>query len=213
MTVSRAHRRGPSPSLAQDIHAPSPPVAHDVPAAAHSVNAADDRAPAGTARPAEAAMIPVSAPTPVSPAIPATHVIPVSEAHLLRTTVPAHPSRAAGVRAILAEHLTHLRLPPECRDNAVLATDELFANAVKHGSPDRANMITVTIEYTARELRVTVADSSSALPCPRTTDGAEESGRGLAIVAALADDWGTAPPDPGGSGKKVWFALVLQGMP
>lgn len=213
MTASRAHRRGPSPSLAQDMHAPPPPLARDVHASAHNVHAADDCAPAGQARSAEAAMIPVSPPTPVSSVDPVTHVMPVSEAHLLRTTVPAHPSRAAGVRAMLAEHLTHLRLPPECRDNAVLATDELFTNAVKHGSPDRGDIITVTIEYTGRELRVTVADSSPDLPHPRTADGAEESGRGLAIVAALAHDWGTAPPDPGEPGKKVWFALVLQGMP
>ncbi|GGN78809.1 hypothetical protein GCM10011579_062350 [Streptomyces albiflavescens] len=202
MTASRAHRRGPSPSLAQDVHAP-----------VHNVHPADDHAPVGRARPTEAATIPESPPTPASPLNPVTHAMPVSEAHLLRTTVPAHPSRAAGVRAMLAEHLTHLRLPPECLDNAVLATDELFVNAVQHGSPDRGNMITVTIEYTERELRVTVADSSPDLPCLRTPDGAEESGRGLAIVAALANDWGTAPPDPGGPGKKVWFALVLQGMP
>ncbi|WP_369243913.1 ATP-binding protein [Streptomyces sp. R41] len=202
MTASRAHRRGPSPSLAHDVHAP-----------AHNVHAADDHAPASRARPAEAATIPASPLTPTSPLTPVTPVMPVSEAHLLRTTVPAHPSRAAGVRAMLAEHLTHLRLPPECLDNAVLATDELFANAVKHGSPDRGDMITVTIEYTEPELRVTVADRSPDLPRLRTADGAEESGRGLAIVAALADDWGTALPDPGCPGKKVWFTLVLQGMP
>ncbi|PIB04480.1 MULTISPECIES: ATP-binding protein [Streptomyces] len=139
--------------------------------------------------------------------------MPVSKVHLLRSTFPAHPSRAAGVRAMLAEHLTHLRLPPEHRDSAVLATDELFANAVQHGSPDDDGTITVTIEYAESELRVTVADCSPALPRLCTADGAEESGRGLAIVAALADDWGTAPADPGSSGKKVWFTLTLRGRP
>ncbi|MFF4352977.1 ATP-binding protein [Streptomyces sp. NPDC001530] len=139
--------------------------------------------------------------------------MPVSKAHLLRTTVPAHPSRAAGVRTMLSEHLTHLRLPSEYVDNAVLATDELFANAVRHGSPDPGDTITVTIECTERELRVTVADRSSALPRLRTAGRTEESGRGLAIVAALTDDWGIAPPDPGTTGKKVWITLVLQGMP
>ncbi|MFC9843647.1 ATP-binding protein [Streptomyces sp. NPDC060223] len=181
MTASRAHRRGPSPSLARDVHS------------------ADDRAPAGRSRPAEAAV------TPVAP------LIPESRTHLLRTTVPAHPSRASGVRSMVAEYLMRLGVPPETVDNAVLATGELFANAIRHGSrPGAGDPITVTIECTQHELRVTVADRSSALPCPRTAEKAEESGRGLAIVAALADDWGIAPPEPGTTGKRVWFALALQ---
>lgn len=131
----------------------------------------------------------------------------------LRTTVRAHPSRAAGVRTMVAEHLAHLRLPPDPLDDAVLATDELFANAVGHGSPGPADTITVTLERTAHGLRVTVSDHSSDPPRARTADAAAESGRGLAIVAALADDWGVAPPDPGTTGKKVWFTLVLPRMP
>jgi len=112
---------------------------------------------------------------------------------------------------MVAEYLMRLRVPPESVDNAVLATGELFANAIRHGSrPGADDSITVTVECTRRDLRVTVADRSSALPRPRTAEGAEESGRGLAIVAALADDWGIAPPEPGTTGKRVWFALALQ---
>lgn len=212
MTASRAHRRGPSPSLAPDVHAPE----HDARSAAHDVRAADAHAPAGRALSADPAAIPVSpvsALTPGTPMTPAMPVLSASEAHLLRTTVPAQPSRAAGVRGMLAEYLTHLGLSPDHLDNAVLAADELFVNAVRHGSPDPGGTITVTVEYTERELRVTVADRSPALPRLRTADGAEESGRGLAIVAALSDDWGIAQADPGSTGKKVWFALMLRGMP
>ncbi|WP_435225388.1 ATP-binding protein [Streptomyces sp. Tue6028] len=213
MTASRAHRRGPSPSLADDVHARLP----DGRASACDDHGADDRTPEARPRPAEAAAdIPFTA----VPAVPllasasgATPAAPVDQAHLLRTTVPAHPSRSPRLRAMVTEHLRHLRLAPEHLDNAVLATDELFGNALKHGSPDRGDTVTVTVEYTRCELRVTVADRSPALPRPRTADGAEESGRGLAIVAALTDDWGVAPPDPGLTGKKVWFTLVLQGLP
>ncbi|MFE2709583.1 ATP-binding protein [Streptomyces mirabilis] len=143
----------------------------------------------------------------------AAAVLPRTRPSLVRTTVPAQPSCAAGVRDMVAEHLTPLRLPSECLDNAVLATDELFANAVRHGSPGPRDTITVTLEHLGHELRVTVADRSSALPRPRDTGGAEESGRGLAIVAAVTDDWGIAPADPGTTGKKVWFTLALRGMP
>lgn len=177
MTASRAHRRGPSPSLPHDAHA------------------TDGHPPTARTRPGDAAVLPMRHPG------------------LVRTTVPAHPSRAAGVRAMVGEYLTPLRLPSENVDNAVLATDELFANAVRHGSPGPGDAITVTLEHIEHELRVTVADRSLALPRPRATGGAEESGRGLAIVAALTDDWGIAPPDPGTTGKKVWFTLALRGMP
>ncbi|MFI6340189.1 ATP-binding protein [Streptomyces sp. NPDC050535] len=179
MTVSRAHRHGPSPSLARE--------------------SADGQTPAERIRPDET----------VGP--PPSPMIPARRTHLLRTTVPAHPSRASGVRTMVAEYLMRLRLPRECVDNAVLATGELFSNAIRHGSPGAADAITVTIEYTQRDLRVTVSDRSSALPCPRTADRAEESGRGLAIVDALADEWGIAPPEPGTTGKRVWFTLELQG--
>ncbi|MFG2477690.1 ATP-binding protein [Streptomyces fagopyri] len=140
-------------------------------------------------------------------------VIPVVPPGLLRATVPAHASRAAGVRTLVTECLTHLRLSPEPLDNAVLACGELFANAVGHGSSGPADTITVTLERAGHGLRVTVADCSAALPRARIADPAAESGRGLAIVAALTDDWGIAPPDPGTTGKKVWFTLVLHGMP
>jgi anti-sigma regulatory factor (Ser/Thr protein kinase) len=110
---------------------------------------------------------------------------------------------------MVAAHLTHWRLA-EILDNAVLATDELFANAVKHGSSGPGDIVTITLECTERELRVTVADPSPLLPRTRTADAAAECGRGLAIVAALADDWGTAPPEPGAGGKRVWFALSLK---
>ncbi|MER5385611.1 ATP-binding protein [Streptomyces sp. NPDC002688] len=153
-------------------------------------------------------------PTPSATTVPlAAPAIPVPGSHLARTTVPAHPSRASGVRDLVAGHLRRLRLPAECVDDAVLATDELFVNALEHGSPDRGDTVTVTVECGPRELRVSVADRSFALPGARTAAGAEESGRGLAIIAALTDDWGVAPADPGTRGKKVWFSMVLQGEP
>ncbi|NBM16632.1 ATP-binding protein [Streptomyces sp. GC420] len=137
-------------------------------------------------------------------------MISLSSPRVFRSAVPADPSRAAGVRRMVAAHVRHWGLP-EVVDNAVLATDELFANAVRHGSSGPRDLITLTLEYSERELRVTVADPSGALPRSCTADSAAESGRGLAIVDALADDWGTAPPEPGTRGKRVWFTLSLKG--
>ncbi|UUU36404.1 ATP-binding protein [Streptomyces sp. CA-210063] len=93
-------------------------------------------------------------------------------------------------------------------DDAVLATDELFADAVRHASADPADTIAVVLECSERELRVTLADPTP--PRPRTVGPGSESGRGPAVVAALADDWGTDPPEPGAVGKKVWFSLAVR---
>ncbi|MFD7817423.1 ATP-binding protein [Streptomyces sp. NPDC059785] len=138
-------------------------------------------------------------------------VIHGSEPRRVRSAVPAHPSQAAGVRRMVAGCLAGLRLPCELLDNAVLATDEIFSNAVKYGSADPGDTITVTVESTACELRVTVTDGSCEMPRTRDADEAAECGRGLAIVDALADDWGVVPPEPGEPGKRVWFTLGLLG--
>ncbi|WP_392972119.1 ATP-binding protein [Streptomyces sp. LN245] len=90
----------------------------------------------------------------------------------------------------------------------MVAAGELLTNALRHGSPDRGDTITVGIECDPRELRVSVADRSSALPAARTAGGAEESGRGLTIIAALSDDWGIAASRPGHHGKE---GVVLDG--
>ena len=137
-------------------------------------------------------------------------MIPLSRPLLFQTVVPAHPSHASGVRRMVTAHLNLWRLS-ELVDNAVLATAELFANAVRHASSHPLDVITLTLEGTDRELRVTVAATLSPATRPRTPDAAAESGRGLSIVAALVDDWGTAPPDPHHTGKKVWFTLSIEG--
>ncbi|MER6136579.1 ATP-binding protein [Streptomyces sp. NPDC001815] len=183
MTAFRAHHRRQSPSL---------------------THGADRDTPTALAWAGESTQA-VAAP-------PATAAVPlvVSPPRVLRTVVAAQPARASGVRRTVTAQLAHLRLPADQLDNAVLATDELFANAVRHGSPGPGDTVTVTVECTAHEVRVTIADRSTGLPHHRTADTAEESGRGLAIVAALTDDWGVAPPEPGESGKRVWFSLHIR---
>ncbi|MFJ6835798.1 ATP-binding protein [Streptomyces sp. NPDC091209] len=230
MTASRAPRRGPSASPAPDIRAlehetrvpeQAPRTAQDHTARSHPTEATEPAIPTPPpphgARPRSAdPMLPASSEAPLPSGAAksmGTASSAVRGAHLLRSSVPAHPSRVPGVRAMVAEYLTRLRLPPERVDDAVIAVGELFTNALRHGSPDRGDTVTVVVECDPRELRVSVADRSSALPAARTAGGTEESGRGLAIVAALTDDWGIAPADPGTTGKKVWFSMVLQGEP
>ncbi|MET8249472.1 ATP-binding protein [Streptomyces sp. NPDC005202] len=59
-------------------------------------------------------------------------------------------------------------------------------------------------------LRIAVTDANEALPQPRRPSPDDESGgRGLTLVAALADEWG-AEPRACGIGKTVWFLLAVK---
>ncbi|RSO09834.1 MEKHLA domain-containing protein [Streptomyces sp. WAC 06783] len=86
-------------------------------------------------------------------------------------------------------------------DTALLLVSELLTNAVRHASGPLA----LRVWYSARELGVEVSDGSTPRPRARLADNAEENGRGLMLVEALADAWGTRP---GPTGKTVWFTLL-----
>ncbi|WP_236075944.1 ATP-binding protein [Streptomyces coffeae] len=135
----------------------------------------------------------------------------VDTCRLFRAEFPALADRASALRRMVTGHLREWRLGALV-DSAVLATNELFANAVEHGSSGPADTVTITVSLQNRghELRVEVADGSPVVPRIREAAPTAESGRGLAIVDGLAGDWGTEPPDPGRVGKKVWFTLPLE---
>ncbi|MBB1242262.1 ATP-binding protein [Streptomyces durbertensis] len=86
-----------------------------------------------------------------------------------------------------------------------LITAELSANAVRHGHvPGRDFHVRLTL--TKDTFRVEVTDTRTEKqppPTPPAPDTESESGRGLHLVAALADDWGVTPR-PAAPGKTVW---------
>ncbi|MEK8169618.1 ATP-binding protein [Streptomyces sp. M19] len=102
--------------------------------------------------------------------------------------VPARADRAAAVRRLVAARLTRWRLE-ETAEIAVLATNELFANAVEYGSAGPGARVTVTLRCGDRELRVEVTDSSRPAHAARGR-GERGVGAGLAIVDTLASGWG-----------------------
>jgi anti-sigma regulatory factor (Ser/Thr protein kinase) len=90
-------------------------------------------------------------------------------------------------------------------ETLTLITAELAANAVRHGHvPGRD--FEVRLVATGETLRVEVSDTRTErvpLLSSREAPGDAESGRGLMLVAALADRWGIAPRVTG-PGKTVW---------
>ncbi|MFJ1996691.1 ATP-binding protein [Streptomyces asiaticus] len=116
-------------------------------------------------------------------------------------TLPREPESAISARRLVRVALTAWRLE-ELAEVAALIASELVTNAVKHA---QSNYIRVTVTRPeASRVRIGVVDKSKRHPVPRESSAEDESGRGLALVAALAEDWGT---DPLPWGKRVWAEL------
>ena len=81
-----------------------------------------------------------------------------------------------------------------------LLANELVSNAVVHvGGPP-----TIRMTRSAASVRVEVEDTSGAVPVLEEPDDTAEHGRGLLLVASMADEWGY---DLKADGKSVWFEL------
>lgn len=100
--------------------------------------------------------------------------------------LPQDPLAPAQARRVTREALVSWRLP-ELVDSVVLAVSELVTNAVRHGRPD----VSLELLRRASRVRVVVRDGEPTEP-PGVGSGATspdaESGRGLAIVQALAGE-------------------------
>jgi hypothetical protein len=87
----------------------------------------------------------------------------------------------------------------ESLDDAALVVSELAANAVLHAHSD----FSVAVSTQGDRVRIAVSDASSAGPVLRdSVSTTAPSGRGVALVAALAQDWGCDVK--GKDGKVVW---------
>ena len=88
-----------------------------------------------------------------------------------------------------------------CVDDVVeLLSTELVNNVVEHaaGSP------TLRITPDSRRVRVEVDDASTDAPVLEVPDERTEHGRGLLLIASIADAWGF---EVGSRGKTVWFEV------
>ncbi|WBB59596.1 ATP-binding protein [Streptomyces sp. WMMC500] len=121
--------------------------------------------------------------------------------------LPTSRRSPARARALLAAQAREWRLPAETADTAVLLVSELLTNACLHSRAPRDRHIAARCVLGDGGLRVEVSDAgTSELPTPCEAGPGDESGRGLALVAALASRWG-AYPRRYGIGKTVWFEL------
>ena len=117
---------------------------------------------------------------------------------------PATPSSVSGARRFLLE-----QLPADSRDIAdelILMVSELATNAVQHaGAPFE---MSVAVDPIASRVRVDVRDPSDGTPARQGLVSDAPHGRGLHIIATLADAWGIEMRRDR-PGKTVWFSAAL----
>ena len=118
---------------------------------------------------------------------------------LMRWTLDGAPTSAAVARDLVRAELPSL--DAQLESTVVLLTDELVANAVRHGEGPVQLALCVAEDH----VRVTVSDEAIEAPTGvGEPDVTRPSGRGLFLVDALSTRWGV---DPQRVGKSVWFEL------
>ncbi|GGV76704.1 histidine kinase [Streptomyces gelaticus] len=120
--------------------------------------------------------------------------------HVADWDVPFDPAAVAEMRAAVAEKVDDWGLS-ELAFATELLLSELITNAIRYGSAP----VTVRLLYD-RTLTCEVADSSSTSPHLRDAGALDEGGRGLFLVAQLAERWGTRYTS---QGKVIWAELSL----
>ncbi|MFJ8076515.1 SpoIIE family protein phosphatase [Streptomyces sp. NPDC096176] len=114
--------------------------------------------------------------------------------------MPFDPAAVAGMRAAVAEKLDDWGLS-ELAFAMELVISELLTNAIRHGSAP------VTMRLLRdRTLTCEVTDGSSTAPHLRYAATMDEGGRGLFLIAQMAERWGTRYTP---QGKVIWAELAL----
>jgi anti-sigma regulatory factor (Ser/Thr protein kinase) len=120
----------------------------------------------------------------------------------VRQAFEAHEESVGQARRFVSVLISDL--PEELRDAANLMVSELATNALVHASSG----FDVDVDRTEAAVRISVTDQGSGRPERQSPNSSEPHGRGLQIVEALSDDWGTSSSAE--TGKTVWFQISLR---
>ena len=111
------------------------------------------------------------------------------------------PASAGAARRFVRDVLMTRRVGDRVAETVELLTSELVTNAVIHARSPAELLVSVGDGV----VRVEVCDNDASPPTRRARDLESTSGRGIAIVAELAAEWGVEQvPD---DGKRVWFEV------
>ncbi|MGK4578489.1 ATP-binding protein [Kitasatospora sp. HPMI-4] len=113
----------------------------------------------------------------------------------------------APARRVVSSVATDWGVTDNAVDDLVAVAGELLANAARHAGPDVVHA-QLHLDGAGDRLRFEVEDRSPRLPEVVAALGDDQAvaGRGLLMVSALADQWGSIPTQ---TGKVVWAELTL----
>ncbi|MGI5166599.1 ATP-binding protein [Spirillospora sp. CA-253888] len=121
------------------------------------------------------------------------------------------PARSARVRpggAALVQEPARLR---PSRYDVELAGCELITNALVHTDSGHGGHVALILDADEHRIRTYVTDDggSDTQPHANSANDLECSGRGIHLVEALTDDWGTELVE--GECRTTWFEIRLNG--
>jgi anti-sigma regulatory factor (Ser/Thr protein kinase) len=119
-----------------------------------------------------------------------------------RIDLPPTARSVVAARRVVRELLRTWGAPQD-REDAELLVTELVANVVDHVGGEASLALQVT--FSDQWLRIGVSDGSAIRPVVQELSGERTRGRGLQMVASIAERWGVED-EPGG--KSVWFELT-----
>lgn len=110
------------------------------------------------------------------------------------------PQAARAARRFVTDTLRRWRYGDDLVDDAAMVVTELVTNSLVHAR----SATTVAISARRDTVRIAVRDALARPPVERHHNGAAAWGRGISLVAAMAERWGT---EPAADGKVVWAEL------
>jgi serine/threonine-protein kinase RsbW len=124
-------------------------------------------------------------------------------------TVRHAPASACQVRRHLTDDLTRQGMPGGVVENAALLVSELVGNSVRYAHPLPGGVLRVHWFLDSDRLMLRVTDGGGwGRPRRREAGPRDTRGRGLAIVDAVAADWGVErTSDAIGDPTTVWATV------
>lgn len=118
--------------------------------------------------------------------------------------LPSHPEATVAARRFMRETLAG-DLDAELLADAILLTNELVTNAIRHAGAKQGPIEVVT-SLDDRVLRVTVRDTGPGFDPAQSRGRTAVGGWGLDLVKTLSSRWGVEKLD---EGTDVWFEIDL----
>lgn len=111
-----------------------------------------------------------------------------------------HPAAPSAARRWVMDQIRGLDVPADSTQVLSLLVSEMVTNAVIHAR----TAITVGVTPLDGAVLVTVSDRNLVEPEQQPYSSSRPSGRGIALIEALAEEWGVVSDD---FGKTVWCTV------